>query len=48
MHADQVQQEVAEEVVFDDVGGVVFGKQQAGHVHLVVCDEAGRRREESA
>lgn len=43
MHADQVQQEVAAEVVFDNVGAVMFSKQQAGFIHLVVCYEPGRR-----
>lgn len=42
VHADEVQQEVATQVVVDDVGAVVLGEQQTRLVHLVVGYEAGR------
>lgn len=42
VHAGEVQQEVAAQVVADDVGAVVLGEQQTGLVHLVVGYEPGR------
>lgn len=42
VHADQVQQEVAAQVMLDNVRAVLLGEQQAGLVHLVVSDEAGK------
>lgn len=44
VHADEVQQEVATQVVVDDVGAVVLGEQQTRLVHLVVGYEAGREK----